>query len=44
MSILKMKQQQHDINFWGGLGKKIYKKKNPSPRWDLFVGRIFDML
>ena len=45
MSILKMKQQQHDINFWGGLGKKyIYKKKNPSPRWDLFVGGIFDML
>ena len=25
--------------------KNIYiKKKNPSPRWDLFVGRIFDML
>ena len=22
----------------------IKKKKNPSPRWDFFVGRIFDML
>ena len=24
--------------------KKNIKKKNPSPRWDFFVGRIFDML
>ena len=33
MSILKMKQQQHDINFWGGLGKKnfFFEKVNFDP-------------
>ena len=30
LSILKMKQQQHDIDFYGELGKK-----NPRPRWDM---------
>ena len=29
VSILKMKQQQHDINL------RRTRKKNPSPRWDL---------
>ena len=29
ISILKMKQQQHDINL------RRTRKKNPSPRWDL---------
>ena len=29
MKILKMKQQQHDINY------EEDSEKNPSPRWDL---------
>ena len=30
LSILKMKQQQHDINL------RRTRKKNPSPRWEKF--------
>ena len=34
VSILKMKQQQHDINL------RRTRKKNPSPRWDLNPRRV----
>ena len=38
VSILKMKQQQHDINL------RRTRKKNPSPRWDLRVVSLFSCL